>query len=213
MSYVLLWGLALALCVTQIAILRHLGTLFEVLDPVIRFSKNETQLRAGQSLPRIPLITPEGAGADLKRRKGSFLLVLVVQYPCVPCNNILDAVRNGLLDRHVEGWRPVLVTQGNSARAGELRRDYQLMAPLSVLADETRGAWRRWQVTTLPSALVINDKGRVERKLEAPTEHEIRSLLNSPPREHWASLPPGASNQSSASPEKLLAHPLGAKGD
>jgi cytosine/uracil/thiamine/allantoin permease len=64
LAFTLLWVITLMLCVTTIATLRHLGLLFDALDPVLHFARSAWQLRLNESLPPIQVEDPSPGPVD-----------------------------------------------------------------------------------------------------------------------------------------------------
>lgn len=81
-SYVVLWIITLCLCILMIATLRHLGLLFEAVDPIFRFNQNTTLIEIGNDLPSSHLQNFEQDTVELQQFKGFFLMILVVQHDC-----------------------------------------------------------------------------------------------------------------------------------
>lgn len=186
MTYVLLWVLIIVATGLQLGILRHLGFLYQIADPIYRFTENETRLQVGSKLPSIPLIDRAGTAVRMKEITGrGRSLLLVVQHPCVPCAEHLTAIVDGRLSSSTIGANFVLIVQGARTEAEALKqaswllKDFAIPEDVPVLMDFTRGAWRKWEVRTPPYAIVLNREGRVvDRRSGLSTDEILDTLRN-----------------------------------
>ena len=180
-SYALLWLLVLGLGVLMIAMLRHLGLLFEAVDPVFRFNRSGTVLKLGDPLPSIRLERPGDGPVDPRRLAESDLFLLVVQPDCEPCRRVVEEAHAALLSGHSTGWRVVLVVVGDHAAAAQVRERYHLGEEPLILADPARGSVKEWGVTSTPFALVVGSDGSVQRKFPSVVAEQVRVALAGAP--------------------------------
>ncbi len=180
-SYALLWIIALGLCVMMVAVLRHLGLLFEAVGPILRFGTNAAELRVGELVPHLSFEEPGHGVVALQRFLGSFLFILVIEPGCQPCENIVRGARAEIEQAGLVGWRLLLILRSDTAATSRWWDDHQLGDDVKVVADPSSGTARLWGVTATPFGLVVDPAGRIQRKLFPVTVEHLRGILKAPP--------------------------------
>lgn len=175
-SYVVLWIVTVALAVSLLGVLYHVGSLFNALDPVLKLKSNETRLMVGQRLPRFPLVDEEGRQRRLTEGTGCDLLIVGVQLMCDPCDALIEALRKGTLAAPADRWRMAVVVNGSSDAVQELRTRLG-PSTIPVFGDETRGAWRLWEVRSPSFAIWVDGDGRMKQAWRSPTVENLQRIL------------------------------------
>jgi hypothetical protein len=179
-SYLVLWVFVVVSLCVQIVLLRHLGFLFRVLDPIMKFRDFEVGLRLGGRLPSIPLSGSDGQPVSLRNFRGMPLLLLVVQHPCAPCDPLLRGIGENLLDKVAAGWKPIVIATGYSD-GPTIIEELSWDRAVTVLSDSSRSARRHWRIDTLPSAIFVDHDGRAQAIWENPDVGLVQALLGEPP--------------------------------
>ncbi|MDE3075844.1 MAG: hypothetical protein KGJ86_10485 [Chloroflexota bacterium] len=179
-SYAAVWVVLICLIVMTVASLRHLGLMYEALNPVVRFSTAASILKLGESLPRIQLTDLEGGPASLNSPvDGKFRLLVLVQPSCEPCHSILARLGSNAVTVN-DGWVPTVVVVGTIDAARRLRSEHDLFATPFFL-DARLESPSVWGITGTPYALVLDSNGRVQRKVPSPQPDELLQILQAAP--------------------------------
>ena len=176
-SYGLLWAVVALLCVFMLATLRHLGLLFEAVDPILRFNRHPFRVKIDDPLPRVPLVTTSEQPMEIAVPAGSLGLVLVVQRNCSACATLLDGLKALLGGSFHPSWKPILIVIGNGEAAEEIRRRHEIPSATTLLVDHQGATPREWGVAATPFAFVVDDALKVRQKFPSPVIGVLHEML------------------------------------
>jgi hypothetical protein len=174
-TYVLLWVVALlALGVNFVT----LGYVFDILSK--RESVLPTPQLLGRRLPTVSLVTPAGAVTGSDQLLDEHTAILVLSPHCKACKEILAEGREVIAGAAERGWRVVAIVRDKvqSLRASNYEG---LPADVPLLVDEAGVTESEWEMSIVPSALIIGKGGRVQGVLRAISVRDLQSLFGRAP--------------------------------
>lgn len=122
-------------------------------------------IRAGQVLPRLPLVHADGAPAPLVPSSQALLLVFAHPGPCTSCAGYLDEVAGVVDDLRSWGTRILGVVQGGEDAAP---------GHLQVLRDQDGEGRRRLGVGADEAAVILTDRwGEVFEAAAYGRDHDL----------------------------------------
>ena len=172
-SYIVIWGLVLALALVVFALTRQIGVLHDRIAPTgaLMLAKG---LAVGDPAPIVAVNDLDGRARQIgaPRSDGKSTLVMFVSPTCPVCKTLLPMLKS--TSRSEQAWLDiVLASDGDLAAHAEFRQKhgiaqlpYVLSAPLGIA----------YQINRLPYAVLLDERGAVL----------ARGLINS--REHLESL-------------------------
>lgn len=176
-------ALTLVLSVLVIATLRHMAFLFEVLDPVLRFSTRVSVLQTGKKAPELELENLAGAPVSTHALSGSYQFFLITQPQCKPCDTLLHEGRQAFITSPAHGWKPVVVILGKADDARRMRDELLIPSDIAVLVDSRLKAISVWGIQATPFAVAIDEEGTVRGTFSMLTGAELTDLLGRPASE------------------------------
>lgn len=173
MSYVLLWGLVIALSLTVLALARQIGVLHDRIAPTgaLMLAKG---LSVGQAAPIVTVSDLDGGnrqigGVTADKRNA---LVMFISPTCPLCKQLLPVLKASL--RSESAWlQIILASDGDEREQTEFRKKHGLQ-PFTYVLSQALGI--SYQVNRLPYAVLLDERGIVL----------ARGIINS--REHLESL-------------------------
>ena len=171
-SNVLLWIAVLALLVVVIALSRQIGILYERVAPMGALMMDAGP-KVGDAAPLFELSTLDGAALRLGGARERSSLVFFLSPTCPVCKKLLPIPKSV---RAAEGrWLDIVfASDGERPAHDEFRRRAALGDFPYVLSAELG---LRYQVSTLPYALLIDEAGRVRAKGLVNTREQLDSLF------------------------------------
>lgn len=173
MSYVLLWGLVIALSLVIFALARQIGVLHDRIAPTgaLMLAKG---LSVGQAAPIVTVSDMDGGTRQIGAASadGRNTLVMFVAPTCPLCKVLLPVLKAS--QRSENAWlQIVLASDGDERAQAEFRKRQGLQAFPYVLSPALGISY---QINRLPYAVLLDERGIVL----------ARGLINS--REHLESL-------------------------
>jgi peroxiredoxin len=166
LSFAALWVLIAFIAVAQALVIRHALRLErELLD-----ASDGPEL--GAAVPPVRLNDLTGEPVTLAPR-GRRLAVVFLSPACSACSHVSRMLR-GLPE--VEGIQVVAVIQASASAARRYEERQEL--PVQVLPDPDGVVLKAMQVTGIPFVLVLDARGRVERKGVPASFPELLQLLD-----------------------------------
>lgn len=182
-SYIVLWVFVIILGILMVATLRHLGVMFEALDPVLQFSRSGFRLRPDDPLPQAELTDSSGSVVEIDQPGDSSLMLLLVDRGCTACTDALAALSNGDAAHWHKKWTSVVVVRSRPQDVSETIGSYNLHEDITIAFDASGKASKAWGVTTTPFAIVIDGARRVRRTYPVVSGTQIREILQTNPKE------------------------------
>lgn len=162
-AFLVQWLVVLVLVVLVVGLLRHLGTLEEQLrldiPPISSYD-------VGQSIGEFALPDVTGASiqsSDLLAGSGGAVLLFVTS-TCSACENLLAQFSELTSSRQVRlGKTLIVIGEGGAGTVDRLLESHPgLCEPqVTLLADDEATVLRQFGITSVPTALAIDGKGRV----------------------------------------------------
>lgn len=178
-SYVLLWLVVLAACVGVLALLRHVGVLFQALDPFFSFVRSGSVLQQGDVVPSVSLedLTTRQR-AKVPSQSGTGAILLILRPSCSSCEALLSQLRDEWAGLPLSVYSLSLLVIGSASDAATIRRQHDVPVAVPVFFDRGGSKIRDgWGVTTTPFLLILDPDLRLDQKVRAPTGRVIGELL------------------------------------
>lgn len=176
-SYVVLWGIVLAVGFLLLGTLRSLARLSWRLDQfeaVTPSRVGRSGLKSGTRAPDFTLQSVNGAEVSLRDFAGRQVLLILVQPGCGPCNAVVPEL-NKLCQK--DEVQVVAICNGD---AGDVRGWAEKVGPrFTVLRQDNWSISRRYEMFATPFAFLIDGEGVVRAKGIINKEEHIKFLLSS----------------------------------
>ena len=182
-SYIVLWVFVIILGILMVATLRHLGVMFEAVDPVLQFSRSGFRLRPDEPLPQAELADSSGSVVGIEQLGDSNLVLLLVDQGCPTCADALAALSNGETERWSDKWMPVVVVRSNPQDVSAITESYSIHEGIRVLFDVAGKASKAWGITTTPFVIVVDSARLVRRTYPVVSGNQIREILQNDPKD------------------------------
>ena len=182
-SYIFLWIFVIILGILMVATLRHLGVMFEAVDPVLQFSRSGFRLRPDEPLPQVELADSSGSVVDIEPPKDSGLMLLLVDQGCTACTEALAALSNGDTAYWRERWTTVVIVRSKPQDVSETIGSLDLHEEVAIVFDASGKASKTWGVATTPFAIVVDSARLVRRTYPVVSGIQIREILQNDPED------------------------------
>ncbi len=160
-AFVALWLVVLLLVAIVIGVLRHIGILY---GQMVRSSGPPTELRIGQLLPDLNLLTSNETTMTIGQFAGRISDVVLISPGCTECERLLDL----LVEGDVAGDpadRRVIISIGDMLATREILQSHQVSLDDTVLIDTGDKIRRLWGAHTTPVTIVVDEHLMVVRQV------------------------------------------------
>lgn len=182
-SYIVLWVIVVILGILMAATLRHLGVMFEALDPLIQFRRSGFRLRPEEPLPQAELTDSSGSAVELEQPDDSSLMLLLVDQGCTACADALSTLSNADAAHWHEKWMPVIVVRSEPQDVSGIIGSYNIHEGVRILFDVRGTASKAWGITATPFAIAVDSARLVRRTYPVISGNQIRKILQNDPKD------------------------------